>query len=612
MTAPNPAEQHAVLLRRFEPILRFTHGERFFPMDVGRYVANSSFWVQRPNLPSERVYAQGDLSLEKLSQSRREPFASIQYLKFIEPLTITELATYQLQQTLTKAGREQAFHAGAGRLARVGYGSRLLDALFSLSLFLRGRVPGDTAAAAAVRYKQMQEDSEQFHYYGRVLEQEGWLVLQYWYFYAFNNWRSGFSGVNDHEADWEMVCVYLYKDAEGEWQPEWTGYASHDFHGDDLRRRWDDPELEKIAQHPVVYVGAGSHASYYQAGEYLTELELPLLSPLSAFWGRVRGAWERMLRTEDSTRTNETLFRIPFVDYARGDGMSIGPGQQKRWADPELINPAPEWVRGYRGLWGLYARDPIAGENAPAGPMYDRAGKVRRAWYDPLGWAGLDKQVPPNRAQDRARRRQHAIEQRQDALKITISEKTRELRDLGMEAEAMLEQPHMKELYEQRRQRIGVLSEELDTLRAQLSTDGALREALGLHAARLDAGYKTGPRAHIRRAHHPASETGLRLSRIAEIWAAASIGIVLLAFVGIVLFARQYLLVGIVSMLGIVAVVEAVFRSRLGWLLGRLTNALALVATLVLLYEFFWPLVIGVIILAGTYILWENLRELWA
>lgn len=609
MNAP-ATHEHVTLLQRFEPVLRFTHGERFFPLDVERYVNNSSFWVQRPDQPSERIYKQGELTLDRLGQSRHEPFETIQYLKFIEPLSITELASYQLQQTLTKEGREQAFHAGAGRLARVGYGSRLLDALFSFSLLVRGRVPGDTAAAAALRYKQMQAENEQYQYYGRVIEQEGWLVLQYWYFYAFNNWRSGFTGVNDHEADWEMVCIYLYQDDQGEWQPEWTGYASHDFDGDDLRRRWDDPELEKIAQHPVVYVGAGSHASYYQSGEYLTELELPLLTPLSTFWRKIRSAWERWLRTQDISHPQETLFRIPFVDYARGDGLSIGPGQQKRWQEPALISPAPAWVRGYRGLWGLYARDPIAGENAPTGPMYDRSGRVRRAWYDPLGWAGLDKQVPPNRASDRARRRQHAIEQRQDALKITISEKTRELRDLGMEAEAILEQPHMKDLYQQRQARIATLARELDALRAQLSTDGALREALGLHAARLDAGYKVGARAHIRRAHHPASAAGLRLGRIAEIWAAASIGLVLLAFVGIVLFARQYLLVGIVAMLGIVAMVEAVFRSRLGWLLSRLTNALALIASMVLLYEFFWPVLIGLIILAGAYILWENLREL--
>jgi hypothetical protein len=29
----------------------------------------------------------------------------------------------------------------------------------------------------------------------------GYTVLQYWYFYAFNDWRSTYFGVNDHEAD---------------------------------------------------------------------------------------------------------------------------------------------------------------------------------------------------------------------------------------------------------------------------------------------------------------------------------------------------------------------------------------------------------------------------
>ena len=35
------------------------------------------------------------------------------------------------------------------------------------------------------------------------------------------------------------------------------------------------------------------------------------------------------------------------------------------------------WVSQYRGLWGLFARDPISGENAPAGPMYNRDGSPR-------------------------------------------------------------------------------------------------------------------------------------------------------------------------------------------------------------------------------------------
>ena len=48
--------------------------------------------------------------------------------------------------------------------------------------------------------------------YGRVLRTAGYTVLQYWYFYPFNDWRSTFYGVNDHEADWETISVYLVPD----------------------------------------------------------------------------------------------------------------------------------------------------------------------------------------------------------------------------------------------------------------------------------------------------------------------------------------------------------------------------------------------------------------
>ena len=42
----------------------------------------------------------------------------------------------------------EAFRAGRGRLARVGYISRFVDALYSIALLARGRVPGEAAAAA--------------------------------------------------------------------------------------------------------------------------------------------------------------------------------------------------------------------------------------------------------------------------------------------------------------------------------------------------------------------------------------------------------------------------------------------------------------------------------
>ena len=210
-------------------LIRYTRGERFFPIDVERYVRASSLWRQRPGETAELIIPEGELTLERLSQPRPIEFGAIEFLKFIEPLNIAQLAAYAVQHGLSKKDPADVFQAGRGRLARVGYGSRFVAAPFSVTLLARGRVPGDTAAAAAQTTEQMIVESPHHQYYGRVVRQGGWLALQYWFFYPFNNWRSGFFGVNDHEADWEMVYVYVSQAEDGSLTPEWAAYASHDF-----------------------------------------------------------------------------------------------------------------------------------------------------------------------------------------------------------------------------------------------------------------------------------------------------------------------------------------------------------------------------------------------
>ena len=192
------------LLRRFEPIVRFTQGEQFFPMDVERYVEACSLWVQRPKEEAACLIPSEALALDNLVQPFSDEFGTIHFLKLTEPLSAAEVARYRLKKTRENRESQTVFHAGRGRLARVGYISRLIDALFSVTLLARGRVPGDTAAAAAITYEQMQSQKEAYSYHGRVVRQNGWIVLQYWYFYMFNNWRSSFFGANDHEADWSQ------------------------------------------------------------------------------------------------------------------------------------------------------------------------------------------------------------------------------------------------------------------------------------------------------------------------------------------------------------------------------------------------------------------------
>jgi hypothetical protein len=636
------SELDLALLRRFEPILHFTRGEQFFPIDVERYVRVASLWEQRPGEGAVCLVESNHLDLERLAVVDATEPNTVQFLKFSEPLAPAEVAAYYLQDK--QVSKENRFRPGTGRLARVGYASRFVDALFTVTLLARGRVPGDTAAAAEITYRRMMAEQEEYRYHARVVREAGWVVLQYWYFYAFNNWRSGFSGANDHEADWEMVCIYLTENGNEEpdyqnqigverqldvdedqdpvvaaarrFKPHWMAYASHDDSGDDLRRRWDDPEVSKVGDHPIVFVGAGSHASYFRRGEYLTEIELSFLSPLMRVLERFQDFWHGQLRqyqsdgpAQDAERASNIL-RVAFVDYARGNGLAVGPGQEQEWMPPRLLDEQEGWLANYRGLWGLYTRDPFAGENAPGGPMHNRDRTVRRVWYDPVGWAGLDKVPPPEDRLSTVLGKQADVCQQLENLQRQISEKKMELRRLSVAAEAMREESHLQKVLQQVQGELDQSSEALGELRRQEVEAQELLEALKQHEVRVRAGEKGPLRAHIRHAHVPTPEEVYRAGRLAEIWAAASIGLMMLTFVAMGYFAREYIIFGLVALVGMYVFIEATFRGRVTRLVASVTIGLAIISALVLIYEFFWGIVAGSVLLIGAYLLWQNLSEL--
>lgn len=630
-----PADLEKALLQRFEPVLRFTRGEQFFPIDVEHYVHQASLWYQRAGNDPVCVLGVGEVTLDKLSQVDLGLPDAVYFLKFAEPLNPSALAAYR--DARRDAPRTAQFAPGRGRLARVGYVSRFVEALFSVALLARGRVPGDTAAAATLHYERILEETEEYSYHGRVVYDGEWVVVQYWFFYVYNNWRSGFFGANDHEADWEMVSVYLserddlplvteamqgnvddFAQFVERFQPEWVAYAAHDYEGDDLRRRWDDPEVQKLDEHPIVYVAAGSHASYFRRGEYLTELELSFLQPLANVTDWLQRIWYNQLQQYQDEPDKEHLeqasniFRIPFVDYARGDGITLGPGQPRVWGEPRLLRSEQRWVSDYRGLWGLYARDPFAGEDAPAGPMYNRDRTLRRAWYDPAGWAGLDKVAPADEELRLTVVQQMSLRERQEQLETEIQQKSFELRNRGIAARSMRRQPHLHRMRMEYEQEINTLSTEVAKLREERVSTEALLQSLDDYIALRRAGMRESPRAHIRHALTPTAEQQFRAGRLAEIWAAASIGLLLVVMVGLFYFARHYLVFGISALIALFAFVEASFRGRIVRMVTSVTIGLAVVAALVLLYEFFWLVVAITVVIIASYLLWDNLRELWS
>ena len=609
---PRTAED---LLRRFEPVIRFTKGEWFYPMDCEPYVDACGLWVKRPDEDAVCVVPPGELTLERIAQQPDDTTGAVHYLKIPNPK--------EDENQGRRAGRarrshtnpdwpKETFRAGRGRLARVGYISRLADALFSLVLLARGRVPGGDVEGGRVLYGRFMEKGERFKYHGHVVRQDGWIVLRYWLFYAFNDWRTNFFGANNHEADWEKIFVYLSESESGEVRPEWVAYAAHEETGDDLRRRWDDPELEKIGEHPVAYVCAGSHATRFSRGEYLTELAFPLPRAFAAVRRILRRFWYVTLRqyAEEGYREKAyEQFTVPFVDYGRGDGLSVGPGQDMEWDPPRLMNPLPSWASGYRGLWGLYTQDPFEGEDAPAGPLYNRDKTISREWFDPVGWAGLDKVPTRSEELEVITGRREEIEERRDLRRSELLEKSSRLKVLGMEAEATRDQSHLSKLHENQTQHIRELSEEVETLRSQLSDDEVLAESLENHADSLRNGERPPARAHIMHAARPVSEAETHAGRVAQLWASISIAVVLVTLILIVAYERQHLLGVLVFTIAMFAFIEAGFRRRLSRFIVSVNVGLAIVGALVLLEHYFWQVTVLAVLVVGLYILWENLRE---
>jgi hypothetical protein len=598
------------LLRRFEPVLCFNRGEQFYPMNGDRYLADAGLSIQPPHEASQVLVARGHLTADLLIEQRPPVSGAVYYLSVVDPLPAAKARQFHKTSTLKN------FYRGPGRLARVGLVARLGDLLFSLSLFLRGKAPGGLAASAALHYQEIQKQASCYWYHGRVVREHGYIALQYWFFYAFNDWRSSFQGVNDHEADWEMITIYAAQDDQGEVQPCWLAYAAHNEAGDELRRRWDDPDLTWVGEHPLVYVGAGSHASYFFPGEYLTTATLPYTAGVIRLWQGIRGLWARLGQGNTPTPNNGVpgLFRVPYVDYARGDGLRIGPGQEQTWEVCPLQatadGPAPVWVDGYRGLWGRYTGDPLAGEDGPPGPQFQRDGQIRKAWYDPMGWSGLDKVPPPAATLTALEEQRQRLREEQRALTQQIDDLTDHQRGQEMELLAVQQHPTLRALAAVLERQVQEGSAHLEHLKVRRANIHLALASCEEHATRLGTGIPGDPRAHLHHPHLPTSPVDLRLSKLAQTWSAISIGVLLVAFVGLAQFSHD-VGPGLLVLLGVYAFMEALFRRSVRLLVSAVVVALALFTIIILFLTFWHPVILIGMVLVGLFLIVDNLREVW-
>jgi hypothetical protein len=591
------------LLRAYEPIVRYNRGELFYPAAVERYLAECDLLMGTTADDARVLLPRGSVTPEALARHNPPPGESL-YLRLVQkPLGGVELARWRL-----RPDRER--FSAPGRLARVGLFARLIDAGFTASLLLRGSVPGGTAAAAQIKYAAARAADPRTVYHGRVVRSHGWICLHYLYFYFMNDYRSTFYGVNDHEADWEQVFIYL-EDAPSGPRPVWIAAAAHDYTGDELRRRWDDPTLVKEGDHPVINAGAGSHASYFERGEYLTEVPIPALRGLGDFLEVLREFWRDTLRQPDPGDLKATLrsaLSVPFVDYARGDGLAVGPGQAQTW-DVVLIDESSEWVGGYRGLFGLDTHDRFAGERAPAGPMYTRSGTVRQSWNDPLGFAGLDKSAPPFRAQAVIDERIAALEAEATEVDGEVERLTGELPGLELEVRALAVSGSTAVLHADRAAALLRGEADLAALRARRASIADTIAALASERSALEAGDIGDPRAHLRQPHEPVPPEETRYNVVVELWSAVSVGVLLLVIAALVVTEVVTWFGALLIGLGGDVVIEAALRRRLTTVVLRVVVVLAVITAVILVFDFRLEIIMAAVAGLALIVVAENVRE---
>ena len=165
----------------------------------------------------------------------------------------------------------------------------------------------------------------------------GKLALQYWFFYAFNDFN------NTHEGDWEMIqLVFDAADAREavSQEPIKVGYSAHEgAEGAD----WGDEKLDTVGgTHPVVYPAAGSNANKFTQALYLG-------SSAEAGVG---------------------------CDDTRGPHRELTPVVKTISSEPAAARSAFPWIV-FEGRWGELQS---AFFNGPTGP------NLKDQWTHPIEW----------------------------------------------------------------------------------------------------------------------------------------------------------------------------------------------------------------------------------
>ncbi len=578
------------LLRHYEPVLAFTEGEMFFPMNVDEYVQRSALYRRLEDGRTELLASGGELTPSRLAETGASRFGDRLFLRFVErPVNGATLRNWSAHRPKLK---ERRHPSGVGLVDRLG------DAIARIPAPGGVHSAEGTVASAQLWYAETLSRVPRFVYYGRVIEERAYTVLSYHFFYAMCDWRTSFFGAGDHQGDWQQVSVFLANVCDGYLEPTWIACESA---GSVEVRGWEDPSVSWIENHPGIFVAAGSHAGYLSAGDFITRAELEPLRPLASFRDRIARLWDNA-----GDRRPARAVAVPFVDYASGDGVRIGPGRSCGW---ELVinDESQAWVEDYRGAWGPDEPGAFAARRSHGGPKYDADGNVRRSWSDPVGWASLDRQAVPAMVDVELSRRIEVLEHDAAVAMEGAITLRRMLPQLQLEIEALEVASGAGSLLAKRKQQLDRVEAEIDEYEARRTEDLISADACrNLRRSRdVNDSTKTHP--------EPAARTVAGMPRkkatdtLAGVIAAA---MVLGAVVLLVTGAPWY--TAVVMLLVGAFVVDNVLRGTFESFVSNAAIVLAVATGVVLVYEVFWPLTIFALAALGVLLLIGDVRELRA
>ncbi|HEU6445438.1 MAG TPA: hypothetical protein VFL61_10315, partial [Gaiellaceae bacterium] len=177
----------------------------------------------------------------------------------------------------------------------------------------------------------------------------GKLALQYWLFYAYNDWN------NLHEGDWEVIQLDFDAGDAAEAlteQPVSVGYSQHE--GAEVAE-WGEEKLELVdGRRPVVHPAAGSHANFFDDALF------------------IGSSGEQGVGCDDT----------------RGPHVELDPAVKTIPSDEPAARAAFPWI-AFEGRWGELQD---AFFNGPTGP------NMKRQWLEPIstseGWRDRSYAVP--------------------------------------------------------------------------------------------------------------------------------------------------------------------------------------------------------------------------